>query len=303
MKKLTTEDFIEKAKSVHGDKYDYSLTEYIGSRSVVSILCNTHGTFQQSPDNHINKKNGCPNCFNEKISKIKLLTNDEFIRRSKKKHGDKYDYSLVQYENTHTKVSILCLEHGSFNQYPHKHIMGEGCVKCYHSSLYLDNNSFIERAKKIHSDKYDYSLVDYKNSKDKIKIICPKHGIFLQSPVHHLLGCGCPENHISKGEESIKKILDSKNVDYVSQYKPKGCVYKKQLRFDFYLPNFNLCIEYDGAQHYKSINIWGGEKSLMEYKKRDSIKEKYCRDNNIQLLRITYIDNNIEKKLKSYGII
>jgi len=109
-KKLSKKDFIEKSKEIHGDKYDYSLVEYINSQTKVKIFCNVHKEiFEQLPNNHISKKYGCPKCSNNK--KFNLL---DFITRSKLCHKDKYDYSLVNYINAHTKIKIICPIHGVF---------------------------------------------------------------------------------------------------------------------------------------------------------------------------------------------
>ena len=124
-KKLTTEEFIEKAKLVHGDKYDYSKVEYINTDTKVRIICIEHGEFYQTPHAHINGQ-GCPTCVG-----TKKLTTEEFIEKAKLVHGDRYDYSKVEYVNTYTKVCIICSEHGEFWQTPHNHIIGyQGCPDC-----------------------------------------------------------------------------------------------------------------------------------------------------------------------------
>ena len=151
--RLTTEIFIEKAKSIHGDKYDYSKVEYINCRTPVCIICKEHGEFMQVPYYHLSG-NGCPKCFNEqKRGKKRQLTTDIFIDRAKKIHGDKYDYSKVNYVDSHTKVCIICPEHGEFLIAPYKHLAGHGCRMCGIKSraekrkLTLDG--FIKRAKAI----------------------------------------------------------------------------------------------------------------------------------------------------------
>ena len=124
MRKLTTEDFIKKAKEVHGDKYDYSKVVYKGNRTLVTIVCPIHGEFQQKPSNHLSG-NGCPDC-----SGNKRLTTEDFIKKAREVHGDKYDYSKVKYVNTSTKVCIVCPEHGEFQQTPNDHLGGKGCPNC-----------------------------------------------------------------------------------------------------------------------------------------------------------------------------
>ena len=123
-KKLTTKEFVEKAKQIHGDRYDYSKVDYISAETKVCIICPEHGEFWQTPHAHLNGHR-CPNCFGN----IKL-TNEEFIKRSKQIHGDRYDYSKVDYISAETKVCIICPEHGEFWQTPHMHLSSQGCPNC-----------------------------------------------------------------------------------------------------------------------------------------------------------------------------
>ena len=290
MKKLTTEEFIQKARLIHGDKYDYSQTVYINSRSKVNIICPKHGVFLQMPTHHLNGS-GCSNCCNN----LKP-TKEQFIQKAKAIYGDKYDYSLAEYENSYTKIKIICPKHGIFLQRPRDHLQHNGCPSC--AKVYKPTKEqFIEKARIIHGDKYDYSMAEYKNANAKIKIICSKHGIFLQRANHHLHGMGCPYCKSSKGELFIKNWLDLHNINFETQKKFNDCRLNRTLPFDFYLPTYNTCIEYDGEQHYKAISIFGGEDGLKSCQKRDKIKTEYCQNNNINLIRIRY-DENIENKLK-----
>ena len=129
MKKLTTEEFIEKAKKIHGDKYDYSRVEYHGAFMDVCIICKKHGAFLQKPHNHLGGK-GCPECKRETNHRKQAGTKEVFVIKAQKLHGDKYDYSKVEYENAKTKVCIVCPIHGDFWQTPNKHLGGSGCYFC-----------------------------------------------------------------------------------------------------------------------------------------------------------------------------
>ena len=183
MKKLTTEEFIKKAKEKHGDKYDYSLVEYINGKIKVKIICKEHGIFEQNPASHLSNI-GCSKCNGGVKS-----SNDEFINKSNIIHNYKFDYSLVEYKDNNTKVKIICPEHGIFHIKPKHHLIGTGgCKICNNSKL--NTEEFIKRSNKLHGNKYDYSIVEYKNNKSKVKIICPIHGIFNQLPSNHLkYGC------------------------------------------------------------------------------------------------------------------
>jgi hypothetical protein len=186
-KKSTTEQFVEQAKEVHGDKYDYSKVDYINKKNKVCIICPEHGEFYQLPNNHL-KGRGCPVC-----SGNKKLTTEQYIKKAKEVHGDKYDYSKVDYVNYRTKICIICPVHGEFYQRPDHHLKGKGCLECINDKQRYTTEQFIEKSKEVHGDKYDYSKVKYVNNKTKVCIICPEHGEFYQQPDEHLIGSGCPE--------------------------------------------------------------------------------------------------------------
>jgi hypothetical protein len=189
MKNKTTEEFISRSTIIHNNKYDYSLVEYINSYTKVKIVCNEHGVFEQRPNSHLAGK-GCSYCSIESGIIKKTSTTYEFINRSTIIHNNKYDYSLVEYINSQTKVKIICPEHGIFEQLANSHILGSGCPICT-GKLKLTTHGFITRSNIIHNNKYDYSLVEYINTATKVKIICPEHGIFEQTPNGHLSSKGC----------------------------------------------------------------------------------------------------------------
>lgn len=191
MAKLTTEKFIEKAKTVHGDKYDYSKVSYVSAKEKVCVICPEHGEFWQTPTVHL-QGHGCRKCANIVSCDYRRKSLNDFVSQANMVHNNKYDYSKVEYHNTHSKVCIICPIHGEFWQEAKSHLSGCGCPHC---SVDLRSDSvtdFISKAKRVHFDKYDYSLVAYKGSRVKVKIVCPKHGVFLQSPYCHLNGNGCP---------------------------------------------------------------------------------------------------------------
>lgn len=230
----------------------------------------------------------------------KKLTTEQFIEKAKEIHGDKYDYSKVNYINSHSEIEIICPIHGSFFQKAYIHLQGHGCPKCVDRKIQLKSlKNFVEDAKKIHGDKYDYSLVDYKNSKTKIKIICPEHGTFEQTPNAHLRGNGCPCCVGSYGEQKISYLLKEHfNEDFVFQYRIENVKDKLPLPFDFYLQNKNIVIEFMGEQHYKWLKFFHSSyhKFLLQ-KHHDWLKRKFCRENNIIYFKIDY-NENIYEKLK-----
>ena len=186
-KPLTTETFIEKAKAVHGDRYDYSSVNYVDAHTRVTIICPDHGPFSQVPDAHLNKAAGCPDCAGNKP-----LTTETFIKRAIAVHGDRYDYSSVNYVSNNTKVTIICPTHGAFEQRPADHALAKhGCPDC--AGKNTTTESFIEKARAIHGDRYDYLQVNYVNNNTKVTIICRDHGPFQQTPSNHLSKQGCPD--------------------------------------------------------------------------------------------------------------
>jgi hypothetical protein len=301
-KKLTKNDFIQRCIKIHNNKYDYSLVEYKNLHTSIKIICPIHGKFLQEANHHM-RGCQCPKC-----QKCHNYSTEEWIKIAKEVHGDKYDYSLVEYVNNRVKIKIICPIHGEFLQTPAEHVSGRGCYKCGMNSIGDKKRKtleqFITDANKIHNNKYDYSLVEYKNAKIRVKIICPKHGIFEQRPDNHInLKRGCPECVNSIGEEKISSYL--KNVKYISQYRFEECRGEKySLSFDFYLPEQNLCIEYQGEQHFKPIKYFGGIKKFKYQQKNDQIKRDYCQKNGINLLEISYKDfNRIEEILKENLIL
>jgi len=220
------EIFIEKARRIHGDKYNYSKVEYKNCSTKVCIICYKHGEFWQTPNKHLCGC-GCPKCAGKGKNK------DYFLEKAKEIHGDKYDYSKVEYVNWNTKVCIICPKHGEFWQSPEKHISQKHqCPKCS-NRVKLTNDEFIDRAKQVHGDKYDYSKVKYINCDTKVCIICPEHGEFFQSPSLHLFGCNCPkctggvkitkDDFIRKSKEVHGDKYDYSKVKYINA-RTKVCI-------------------------------------------------------------------------------
>jgi len=230
MRRKTTEEFIKEAKKIHGNRYDYSKVKYINYYTKVIIGCKLHGYFSQIPATHINNGSGCIFCGRKSCGEKKNSNTEEFIKKAIKIHGNKYDYSKVNYINAKTKVEIICKQHGIFNQIPDKHLSGNGCKFCGYKSnsikQILGKEKFIEMANKIHNNKYDYSLSEYVNNNTKIKIICQANHIFEQTPDIHLRGNGCKYcsgNYNSNTEEFIKKAIkihgnkyDYSKVNYIN---------------------------------------------------------------------------------------
>jgi very-short-patch-repair endonuclease/ribosomal protein S27AE len=288
-KKKPLKEHIEKCNLIHNYKYNYDLiTEhnYINNTTKITIICPEHGEFKQSMASH-KQGSGCPKCGRNK----KCSSEKSVIENFKKIHHDKYDYSKVNYKSSWVKITIICPEHGEFKQTPSAHKRGSGCPKCAGKKISTEH---YEELSIKHNNKYKYTNLD----KGIITIICPEHGEFKQLLLNHKNGSSCPkcskENTISKGETKILKYLEKNNISFKTEYKLFD-----NYRFDFYLEDYNLVIEYDGELHYIVPDKWGGKETLLKTKERDEIKNQYCKDNNIYLLRIPYWEfNNIEKLIQ-----
>ena len=204
------------------------------------------------------------------------------------------------------KVKIICRLHGEFMQWPSGHIGGNGCQACSGKKV-PTTAEFIKQAIKIHGNLYDYSESVYVNNYTPIVIKCKKHGIFKPAPSNHIHNkTGCPDCNLSKGEIKIKNILENLKINYKMQHKFTDCKGDKlQLKFDFYLPDINSCIEYDGEQHFTPVAFNGHftnktVKKFNRVKRYDEIKNKYCNQYKISLLRIKYNDINEEEKIKLF---
>lgn len=229
----------------------------------------------------------------------KKITLKEFIDRANKVHCNKYDYTNFIYRNMHTKGSITCSIHGDFQQTPHNHLRKQGCPECaklkYGAYQKSNTEDFIKKAKQVHHNKYDYSMVEYKNNYTKICIICPEHGEFFQKPNDHLKSHGCPECGKIFGI-SEKKVLEALKEEYknvVYQYRPQWLHNKTSSQsIDFFLPDYNIGIEYQGRQHFYTNKRFGGKVEFQLTQERDKLKFHKCTNNNVKLFYISF-----EKKI------
>lgn len=234
-------NFIELSNNIHNNKYNYSMVNYYTTNIKVKIICEKHGVFEKSPKNHL-KGQGCPLC--------KKITTEKFIEICKNKHKDRYDYSLSIYNGSHSKVKIICIEHGLFEQTASQHMRGFGCLKCSIDSRKISTKDFIDVSNKTHDNKYDYSITKYTLSKSKVEIICPIHGVFYQIPTDHMRGIGCKScgSEISVSKLEIK-WLDSLNIKSENrQYKIGKYI------VDGYDPLTNTVYEFNG-------DFWHGNPS------------------------------------------
>lgn len=228
---------------------------------------------------------------------------DVFIKKAQSVHANKYGYQHVQYVNARTKIVIHCYDHGPFQQTPNNHLRGQGCPECALSrklrriqSMALTNSEFITRAHCVHANKYDYTNTSYVAGNKPVVITCKDHGDFVVGRAEkHLIGQGCPvcSRKGSLAEEVIKKWLSAKGVLFLFQHTFDNCISPhtgRKLVFDFFIPSMNIIIEYDGEQHTKKSPLFHTGDRFERLAEYDVIKNDYAVKENIQLIRISYVD-------------
>jgi hypothetical protein len=296
--RYTLDEFIGKANKVHSDKYDYSKVIYINSEESVIIICKIHGEFIQEPNSHL-QGFGCKKCGIISRSDKQRQTPQEFIIKAREIHGDRYDYSKINYISTHINITIICRIHGDFTQDPSNHLHGHGCPHCAKTKIGDSNrytlDEFISKANEVHANKYDYSKVIYINCLESVIIICKKCGVFNQSPTVHLRGAGC-STCLNKTESKLYKWLKSIYPNVVKEYKADWCINPlsgRCLRYDFMIPDIMTIIELDGRQHFMQVRNWDNPLYTI---KRDIFKMQKAKAKGYKIIRIlqedVYKNNN-----------
>lgn len=287
-------------KYIEKEGYTLVSKEYIRKRDKLEMICPNGHKINLSFD-CFSKGVRCGECYKKEPRISKRQTLEEVKRVVELVEG--YELLSTEYDpNKKIKIRHIC-----GNEYEvtlNNFKRGKRCPIC---QLKREEKRIKKDyvVKNINKEGYEIiSLNGFNKSSDKIKLKCPKGHIYEVSWNTFQQGSRCPHCKSSKGENKVKDYLDSKNIIYYQQYKFEDCKNDRSLPFDFYLPQYNTCIEYDGQQHYKLIDFSGNmtikeqEDRLEYYKRNDNIKTKYCKDNNIKLIRIPYWEfNNIENIL------
>lgn len=281
---LSQDEFMARAKSAHGNAYDYSKVVYRGSKTKVEIVCPIHGSFFSKPEWHWVVGNGCPSCGRTRISEFHAHTQDDFITLCKAKWGDRYDYSDVRYCSSKSKITIICSIHGSFQARPDHHLKGVGCPACgivkRSDTQRKSTEQFVSEAKNLHGETYDYSRVIYTGALRKIEISCPKHGLFQMTPSVHLHnGLGCPSCslHYTFPHKQVEMFVKSLGVQIQSNI--RSIIPPKEL--DIFIPERSLAIEMNGA-YWHSLT----EKATLDERMSHRDKFNLCHNLGIRLLQI-----------------
>lgn len=291
MKRKTKEEWISQASEKFGDSFDYSKIEYVNNYTPVTIKCKNCGyEFEVIPYVHLRQGHHCPMCSDIR-STCHMMTMEHFLTKAHELHGDKYDYSKVDLEHRDENgcVTIICPIHGEIKQKPSVHIRC-GCKKCHMDKLAdakrFTTEKFIERAKSIHGDLYDYSETKYTNKRTKVKIKCTECGaVFYQLPdVHTTHGCGCPVCKFSRIEQEIKQLLENNHIHFIWQCRKDILPWLNKQSLDFYLPDYNVAIECQGSFHFNRNDYYGGEDGLKNCIERDERKYNLCKENGVRIL-------------------
>lgn len=304
MKKKTNQEFIQQLKQI--SSHIIPLEDYKGTDTKIKCLCTKHNfTWEISPYKLLTGRE-CPKCGREKQIEKQKKTTQQFIE----------EFALINpnveiignYNSYHTPISCKCKKDGYIWQAQPADLMrGKGCPVCANESRRLKRRKnpadFLTEIQQINKD---INIIGtYINNYEKIECECKICGFHWEVSPHNLLaGKSCPNCNKSKGEKEIAKILDMYHIQYFSQHSFDECKNINKLKFDFYLPLYNLCIEYDGEQHFRPVSFGCSnlEKVKQNYentKNNDKIKNQFCKQNQIDLLRIKYTEfNNIDTILK-----
>lgn len=352
---FTQDEIIKNFKEIHKDNYDYKNVQYNGYHRKVEIICRLHGFFTQTPAAHIKNKSGCPQCGRERTSKKRKISSEEFFERSNIGHENKYDYSKSNFIDLNTEIEIYCIKHSIFfKQKPLTHFRGntncEYCIKDklikYYENKRISTSDIIERFKKKHKDKYDYSLIpDTIKCEEKIDILCPHHGTFTQRVSNHIRGDGCPtcagnealtiedmkalaeernglclsssyrnlrtklkwrcaDGHeweaspdqirhnnswcptcsCNLGEEIVRAYFEAIFFKPFPRKRPK---WLKGLELDGYNTELGIAFEHHGQQHYRQKRLYHKTKKEFEDQtSRDKRKRELCTDHKVTLFEI-----------------
>lgn len=279
-KKLGLDKFIERANKIHNNKYDYSKVSFNKLSDKVDIICPVHGVFKQAANKHLLGR-GCPVCANEKRSKRFSKGYESFVNESREKFGDKFSYDKAVYVNKNTPLIITCPIHGDVEVAPSTHLKSNtGCKYCSMEELKMKTREtkehFVEKAREVHDDLYDYSNFKYVNWHTPGYVTCRKHGDFLVTPCNHTTNrSGCPKcGHFkSRWENEIYEFIVSLNVD--AEQSNRSVLGGSEI--DVYVPSFNLGIECDGL-------YWHDEKHVdKKYHLRKTLE---CKKKGIRLIHI-----------------
>lgn len=280
---LSQEEFIKRCIIKYGHKYDFSITTYNGMHNEIEVICPIHGVFKREAYSFLHGT-GCPECIKSKSVK----TTEEFIAEANRIHNHYFDYTNTIYTNGQSEIVYTCPIHGEIKQRATNHLK-YGCPQCTYDKYKLTQEEYIQRAKSVHKEDFDYSNSIYRGMEKPINIICHKkdrfgneHGEFTTIARDHIYKkYGCPKCIETYLEQEIRHMLDDSNIEYVQHYHESWLLRKS---LDFYLPQYNVAVECQGIQHFKPVEWFGGIKSFEKQIQNDKLKRQLCEEHGIKLL-------------------
>jgi len=296
--RYTDETFKRKMKEIN-PMIDI-LGEYKRAHSKLEWRCKTCLNKHMSKPNSLLSGNGCRICSTKETHDKQRKTTDEFKDEVYSIVGNDYKV-MSEYKGTEIKIELKHQKCGySFDMTPHNFLGGQRCPECNGGVRRKTTKYFNEQVKKATNNEYEF-VDQYKGNNKKVKfkhVLCGR--TFKTTPDSFLTQkTGCPYCFfMSKGELEVKRILEKHNIKFVQQKTFDDLKHEAKLRFDFYLTDFNYCIEYDGKQHFEPLEHWGGKKEFEKIRIRDSLKNNYCARKNINLLRVHYRTKDIEGLIK-----
>ncbi len=273
--------------------------QYIGANIPILHKCLIDGYEWNAQPNNMLNGYGCPKC-----SQRFRRTHDYYVNEVFEINPDIEVIGI--FNGLRTPILHRCKIHNiEWMAYPEFILKGHGCYECGNDKvkekLVKTHEQYVQELRKVNPDIEVLGI--YINSLTPILHKCLIDGYeWLASPANLLYGCGCPRCNESSGERKIRQWLECHNIKYVYQKTFEDCRNIRPLPFDFYLTDYNICVEYQGEQHYHPVEIFGGEKTFEKQQERDNIKKIYCQNNSIKLLEIPYYID-IEKELNNFLFI
>lgn len=280
------------------------VAQYVDSKTPILHHCLIHDVYWETVSTRVLSGAGCEQCRIEKFRKARCKTHEQYVKEVANINKDVVVIGV--YLDAKMPIEHYCKKHDvSWMAYPDNILHGCGCYEC-------GNEKIGDKNRKTHEDYIkevahinpDLEVIgQYTSANTRILHRCKLDGHeWLATPANILFGKGCPKCNDSHGEKRIAQWLDLHHIEYTTQKTFVNCKSKKLLPFDFYLPTYNVCIEYDGEQHFKPVDFFGGDEGYQQRQLHDAIKTKYCEDNNIRLLRIPY-NQDVDQALESFLFI
>ena len=305
-KKKTHEEYIQELKIKNPDVEVVEL--YINTKTPILHHCLIHDMFWKTAPARVLMGVGCEACRIEKFRQVRCKTHEQYIQEVFTVNPD--IVVVGQYIDAKTPIEHHCKKHNvTWISYPDNILRGIGCKECGNEKIRDKNiKSHAKYIEDLHIVNPDIEVVEeYQGANIAILHRCKIDGnIWPAKPANILSGKGCPQCNESKGERQVRQWLDEHNIAFIYQKTFMDCKDLRVLPFDFYLPQYNMCIEYDGEQHFRPVDFDGNgeDLTLQQFTKtvyHDKIKNHYCKNNNINLLRIPYF-KDVQEELEKFFI-